>query len=447
MITFSIDLLVIIIIFSSFKNIKYGFLLSLICRILFPSYVSFVLGPISISIHYITTAALTVSLLFNYRRMGKLPNDIKRYVLLYSLSTFILILLSSGFVPIGYQLQAFVKGFIFLTMLYIVEAKFIISVLSSNTIIKTIGWLSIIIGIYGIVSYLMSLNVYITLLSLNYGRDDMFAYFLEEERGGIVGRAYGTTGHPLSWGQYWNIILAFIIVVKNKLNKYFFIVLSAIGIINIVLSGSRTAIVALIVMLLFTCVAYGIKRIVIAVVFLYVGSVISINVIPQTYLDNDVVKYIESAVFFWDSSKSDEAGIQGSSTGMRYNQLEESIEIANKNPIGGIGYQAEYYAIQSKQQIGRNLYGLESFIFKILVEQGYVGLIVFLYLYNLIRNYALNQCSLRKQRILTNGYCFSFLTSITFTGIQGNSYIYFIIFLFFIVQINDTKDNTLLLAK
>ena len=447
MITLSIDLLVIIIIFSSLKNIKYGFLLSLICRILFPWYVSFVLGPISISIHYITTAALTVSLLFNYRRMGKLPNDIKRYVLLYSLSTFILILLSSGYVPIGYQLQAFVKGFMFLTMLYIVEAKFIISVLSSNTIIKTIGWLSIIIGIYGIVSYIMSLNVYITLLSLNYGRDDMFTYFLEEERGGIVGRAYGTTGHPLSWGQYWDIIIAFIIVVKNKINKYLFIILFIIGIINIVLSGSRTAIVALIVMLIFTCMAYGIKRIAIVVVFLYVGIVLSLNVIPQKYLDNGVVNYIESAIYFWDSSKSNEAGIQGSSTEMRYTQLEESMDIANENPIGGIGYQAEYYAIESKKQIGNNLYGFESFIFYILVVLGYVGLLVFLYLFNFMRKYALNQSTLITQKILVNGYCFSFLTSIAFTGIQGNSYIYFLIFLFFIVQINDTKDNTLLLAK
>ena len=121
-----------------------------------------------------------------------------------------------------------------------------------------------------------------------------------------------------------------------------------------------------------------------------------------------------------------------------------------KNPIGGIGYNYQYYVLQSNRFVTDGLFGLESIIFKLLVEQGIIGLIVFFYTYNLLFRFSTALYRDKRKKMLLYGYFASFLTSICFTGIQGASYLYFMIFLFLILlntNKNDSKNNSLLLVK
>lgn len=265
-----------------------------------------------------------------------------------------------------------------------------------------------------------------------YSGNDLFAVFMDESRGGLEGRTYGTMGHPLAWGQFWNIILCFIWIIRNNIRKYLTFILIAVGIINIVLCGSRTAIVTSIVFLLFILLQYGIKKLLFIIPLSYISLIICMAILPQNIKNSNMIKYIESGIYFWDSSYSERANIQGSSKEMRYIQLQNSIRIMERNPIGGIGYNYEYYSLSTGRTISDNLYGLESILFKTLIEQGIIGLFVFIYTYNILRRYAVIKN--KEQKILTNGYFFSFFVSMIFTGIQGNSYIYFMIFLMLFLE-------------
>ena len=136
-----------------------------------------------------------------------------------------------------------------------------------------------------------------------------------------------------------------------------------------------------------------------------------------------------ATVLFWDDDYARNANIIGSSSNMRSNQLEESINIAMNNPFG-IGYDYQSYARKTEKKISDELMGLESLFFKKLVEQGLVGLFAFFIclwlLYVEIRRYIL----IKKERFKLFAFTFGYLASITFTGVQGVSWHMFISLMF-----------------
>lgn len=427
------DLYIIIVSIIILRNLKLGFFITLISHIIIPAVVRFKLGPISIAIYDVFMMCLILSFLIHKRyRKIKLPKPIHKYFIIYITSTFLLIFLSTGYVPYNYQILSFFKDFLFQVILYIIVGFYIIRNQDYYKYINILLIVSLIAGIYGIFSYVLKSNPYITTLNMIYSGNDLFAVFMDESRGGLEGRTYGTMGHPLAWGQFWNIILCFIWIIRNNIRKYLTFILIAVGIINIVLCGSRTAIVTSIVFLLFILLQYGIKKLLFIIPLSYISLIICMAILPQNIKNSNMIKYIESGIYFWDSSYSERANIQGSSKEMRYIQLQNSIRIMERNPIGGIGYNYEYYSLSTGRTISDNLYGLESILFKTLIEQGIIGLFVFIYTYNILRRYAVIKN--KEQKILTNGYFFSFFVSMIFTGIQGNSYIYFMFFLMLFLE-------------
>ena len=255
------DLYIIIVSIIILRNLKLGFFITLISHIIIPAVVRFKLGPISIAIYDVFMMCLILSFLIHKRyRKIKLPKPIHKYFIIYITSTFLLIFLSTGYVPYNYQILSFFKNFLFQVILYIIVGFYIIRNQDYYKYINILLIVSLIAGIYGIFSYVLKSNPYITTLNMIYSGNDLFAVFMDESRGGLEGRTYGTMGHPLAWGQFWNIILCFIWIIRNNIRKYLTFILIAVGIINIVLCGSRTAIVTSIVFLLFILLQYGIKK-------------------------------------------------------------------------------------------------------------------------------------------------------------------------------------------
>lgn len=445
------NLLILIVCAIILFNIKLGFSLVFLLKILVPSVVRLQLNSFSIAINDVLVTVLLISFLLHKSEIKVvMPSKLKRYFGIYIFSIPILIVCSTAFVPYSFQFMSFLKGFLFQTMLYVIMGYYVLKVSNIKLIIRGLCVVSLLAGGYGIYSYIIGHNIYVGALNVLYGREDIFAYFSDEVRGGLQGRTYGTMGHPLSWGQYWNLFIAFIWLFKEYVNKHVFILMVIVGLANIILCGSRTSIVTFIVLMIFVLLYQGFKRLLIIIPSLYLGLILCLSILPQTYKNSGIVQYVESGIFFWDSSYSEKAGIVGSDKQMRVRQLQKSIDVMEKNPIGGIGYNYQYYVLQSNRIVTDDLFGLESIIFKLLVEQGVIGLIVFFYTYNLLFRYSTSLYKDRRRKILLCGYFASFLTSICFTGIQGASYFYFMIFLFLIIfntNENDTKDNSLLLVK
>lgn len=448
MITLLFDIYIAIVCLVIFRNIQVGFLITLISKILIPGVVRFDLGPISVAIYDVFTLALLFSFVISKSYKWKIQYPIARYFYIYVVSTFILIFFSSAYVPYGYQLYSFAKSFLFQTILYIWIGFHVFRNFKLNKVISILCIVSLFAGIYGIYGYITSSNPYIILLNLLYGNESDFSFFLEESRGGLHGRTYGTMGHPLAWGQFWNIFLCLLWIYRRTVNKYLAVVVFSIGIINIVLCGSRTALVTLFVFCIFILLSYGIKKLLLIIPSAYLLLSVILMALPQEIKRSDMVSYIESGLFFWDSSYSEKAGIVGSSTEMRYTQLQKTVDITMKNPLAGVGYNYQYFVLDSNRSLDNDLMGLESIIIKILIEQGFTGLFVFFYIFNLLRIYFLKKEKEEKNKILLNGYFISFLISILFTGIQGNSYGFFMYFLILINNCKyDTKNYSLLLVK
>ena len=449
MIQLLFDIYIIIVSVVLFRNIWVGFLLTLISKIIIPSVVRFSLGPLSIAINDVFTLVLLASFILHRQAFkSKVPGKINKYFCIYSAVTFVLIFLSSAYVPYDYQLFSFFKGFLFQTILYIWIGYNVLQEINISKYFNVICVVSLLAGLYGIYSYAIGENPYISALNLIYGWESEVSYFMEEIRGGLQGRTYGTMDHPLSWGQFWNIFICLVWFFRGVIRKYLFIALLTVAIVNIVLCGSRSALIALLLFFIFVLLSYGTKKLLWAIPLAYISVSAFLMIIPQEMKNSGLVSYIESGVFFWDSSYSEKAGIAGSSKEMRVVQLQKSVDIMSRNPIGGVGYNYQYYVLKTDRAIDSELYGLESIVFKILVEQGLTGLIVFFYTFNMLRIFSIKKKDMRT-RVLINGYFLSFLGSILITGLQGSSYTFFMLFLLFILNKTsyDSQNNSLLLVK
>lgn len=440
MVAVVINIICLIIVSISLWNYKAGFVLSLCAKIIFPSFVSVRVAGGAINVHDLLLLGLLASFVINkiYRNI-EFPILIKRLFLIQIIATFLLILFSSQVVPLEYQIKALIKGTIFQEILYLVLGIYAIFQADYKVFLHIILVVSIIVGIYGLLSYFIGTNLYVNCLSVLYsGHESLFSVFSEEERGGLSGRVSGTFSHPLTWGQFWDIILALYFIFKKDINSYIRYGVLLLALVNIVLSGSRSAIVAAIVAGLFYLFSLTPKK--------QVKTLFSLVIITFLFCIygmgnrsfNNIYNYILSAIYFWDSEKSANIGIVGSSTSMREEQFLEAWDIAEKH-IGGYGYQYQFYILDTIYE-NTTLRGLESVLLKTLVEQGFLGIVIFVFLYFLFALYVTKYSSSGKGRFIVWGYFVSYLCSITMTGVQG-TWIFFFVFPFLYVRKNIEKDR------
>lgn len=407
-----------------------GLVVFLIAKIAIPDTARLVLGPFNLSIVDVLTLSLLLSYIIHRSAKWKMPKEFRLYLLLEVVPVFFLIFISSQVVPLDYQLASFFKEKLYHEILFIFIGFYAIYLLKER-LYKSINLIliaSVVCGIYGIISYYLGMNLYISALSIIFNGNEGFVVdFLTEERGGLRGRCYGTMLHPLAWGQFWTILLSFCFLIKDKINNILLYGVLCIGFINIILSGSRTALFSILIFISFYFITLNGKK---KITYLFSGCLLTIFIcIVMIGANPSNLDYMKSAVFIWDNSYSEKAGVGGSNVDSRQKQFELSLDIAMENP-GGYGYNYQYYVLENPLAEEKDLLGLESIIFKKLVEEGFWGLfffsVAFYYLYRLFCRIKRKIPSFR----LLQGYFASFFISIILTGIQGYSLIYFIIFLF-----------------
>lgn len=421
----------------SIVNFKWGFFLYLLLGFIIPGFVYFTLGGVTININDLLLLSLMLSFLLHkkYLRKDFTNLQIRKLLSVYVISTLLLTFFAS-YVPFSTQFYGFVKGTLFHEAMPIIFAFYAFSdaKLDDFIINKVLIWLVIFIGFYGVFCYITNENPYIKIINLLYLNEYRFEYFLTEIRGGLSGRVSGTTNHPLTWGQLWGILLAFFVVNKNKIKHTQFMIIAILSCLNILFSGSRTALISLFPVIICYIMSNGrIKKNAyrsVLLVFLLVG----ISVI----LPNNIQIYIKSAVFFWDETISNKAEINGSNVGMRIEQLNTTLsDVAKENLIAGYGLGYREYAT-IKNVRNEDMLGFESIVFSKMYEQGLIGLICF-FLY-LFQFYSLGIKTISKnKRLLFTGYFLSYILSILFTGNQ-NSLNWFV-FLGLLIIVSEKSDE------
>ena len=288
---------------------------------------------------------------------------------------------SSMTVGINRLISTVIEGYVMLVMVWF-------SFRHKDQIMKTYKWILFLLfltTIYGLINYVTKENGFITWLMDKMEDSDktlLFSYDMASERFGITGRVQSIFMHPMVFGLYlvfFSSVTLLLLINKKKQDKIFYGVLLVFFAINIFFTNSRTPLIALIMVLL--TILYYLKKL---KPVLIVTSVVVIGYLLISEENNVVLRLFKSIVFFW--IPDDDVG--GSSLEMRYLQLLYALALFSQSPVTGLGLGAMRDLIND----GSDLLGGESILFWILVEQGIIGLIFFLYSFWCIFNKARKYC-------------------------------------------------------
>ena len=407
--------------------------------------VGFNLNSFNLSIFVIFV--ITVPLLFRNKR--SLYPRITKIMMLYVFFVFFTSLFSYIYsFPISEFFQNMVLFLLEYTILGMCLCHIRLDGKDINRFCYVLLFLCVIIVSYAFVNYIIKFNPYIAYLNLVGDLEDMSNSFMNEERGFLEGRVSSVFQHPLHLGQF--ILLAFSFLyyeLRARTHLFLYIVILTFLLITVVLTGSRSALVPIII-IPFIEKLYQKKTILIRYVCLgCVSLFLAYPLIPSTYRDN-----IKGILFFWDDEASSRADIHGSSVESRTGQLNEAILIIQDDILlgKGSGYVKNHGADHAE------MLGYESIFLSKLIEGGVVGLIVFIWFYFALYRVMLKKCGKNKLfKARTHSLCLPFFISRSMTGISYSFFTIYIIFYFYTLSIisknsnivYDSQNSPLLLVK
>lgn len=401
------------------KNIQYAIPIALLQILLIPPLVKYNIG---INLNNFNLAIFIICLgsirnIFNRKRYFKGINTILILFFFYIVITSALSTLDNE------SMGEYIKNMIIFTMEYFALAFCFqyINMLpdSVNFFDRTIIITSIIIAGYGFINYIIGFNPYIGYLSLVTDSMDISNAFQLEERGFVKGRISSTFTHPLYLGQCALLLFAyFSFQLKSRWKKTPYCMFLGSLAAMCILCGSRSAIFPLFVVLLFLLINHNAIKI-----LKYIYILFFVGLISYPFLNKDTRTTLKAMIFVWDEKASKKAEFSGSSISLRTDQLNSSVKIIRKNPIIGKGF--GYVNDHGKEH--SEMLGYESYIFKVLVENGVLGLFIYTWFYFYLYYKLLKKSKRKEDKCRVHALCLSFFLSITLTGI---TYPFFSIYMF-----------------
>ncbi|PWJ34846.1 O-antigen ligase family protein [Fibrobacter succinogenes] len=445
MLSWLINIVILALGLSIIKDLKRGFCLALCARILIPEVARFQGFGINLAIYDVLILCMWVSFLWNLYKGRislfdrKLPTGLFFFLIFYNLSSAILILLSADIIPQEEQFKYLLKS-AFQESSYLIVGYFALRDADKKFFFDLFFIIAIAAGLYGIYAYMTSSNPYVMSIITTYSENIGYDEFFTEARGALKGRTFGTLTHPLAWGQLWGILLAFYAVISQQEQKPFWFNISfiALAMINILLCGSRSALIATGVFFLFFFISRNRStrlKIVIAFFIFFVGLLS----VPVSKFDNPYITYFKSAVFFWDDSYSRSVGINGSNADMRLEQLDEVVTIIAMFPIGGLGYNST--SLLEDHPLFERMRGFESVAFRKTLEQGWLGFLCFIISLTVYALWVIKIMPTKKERIFMAGYFSSYFASILVTGIQHTWIVFLLLPLLYSSNENQDAEN------
>lgn len=290
---------------------------------------------------------------------------------------------------------------------------------------------------YGILNYFTTINLYIAYLS-NMVDDvnlDMSNQFQMEERGFIQGRISSTFNHPLKLGQWAYLIFAYLYyALRGNINKVIYYVVLIGLILMIILCGSRSAIFPLCCFFLidsyFSKKSRLLKR---GIVVLVILGICYCSLSEKNQMT------VKALVCVWDESLQKKAGISGSSVSGRSEQTAEAFNIIKDNFWCGKG--EGYVKLYGDKH--PKMLGYESIAYKYLIDNGVVGLILFVSFYYLVGKRFLWVCKRKQEKKMLWSLIIPFFISAILTGITYGFFTLYLILCFLVYNriLNDCRIN------
>ena len=322
---------------------------------------------------------------------------------------------------LGVQYSALVQFIITEVSIYIILSIAIRTQDELKQSVNAIVYSYILIGTYGLFTYFVRGNPLYSYFakafnaSIDYTGGDIIA------TGGFLGRATGNLSGGLPWGQESVLICAFAFfypVIENPKIRNLLCFLSCA---NCFFSTKRSAIVPMIVVLIYSMVKKGLfnKKNVIKVVLSVFVLFFAFSKI--SYFDS-YRQNIESAIYFWDDDVARHNNIRGSSRDMRNDQLQYTFYMVKDNLLCGLGYSynSYYNATHGSHPV---MHGFESLFFSVVVCSGIIGFGIWILFF--IRSYKLTAITLPRSDnfVLHSAY----FLSLMLTGLQSSFFWYMVI--------------------
>ena len=290
---------------------------------------------------------------------------------------------------------------------------------------KVIFKFFLVFSLYGVLNYVTRHNEFHTFISSVYGVRDF-------SNGNMVSgidrfRISSFAWHAIYYGYLLAVVTLMALFMFLKVNlrpieKTFLVVLVVLLLINLILVNSRTPLFALTMgITIYIIFATGIKQKIQVALIVTSSFLFALSYVPA------VSKLFDESINTFSASGS---SFEGSSVQMRERQFLASLAIFYKSPITGNGYSyitegLGYSSDQNQRQTGTDLMGFESYVYKVLIEQGSLGIVgniiffiaIFIWLlkhYNQVTDFG------KKLIVLTISILVTFLLFIIGTGDLGS---------------------------
>jgi uncharacterized integral membrane protein len=284
-------------------------------------------------------------------------------------------------------------------------------------------------GLYGIINYYTKVSLYNSFIADTYKSIDFGNRYsiLGDARFRIASFAW----HPI----YYGLILSFAILIlvftysQKKLrtfSSFFYLSILVLLCFNLFLTNSRTPLMSLIIGLsffYFFAIKFGNKVKIALISVIAIFTIVTIS--PKSF------KLIDESIKTFTSQGSK---LEGSSLEMREAQMGASVLIFMRNPVFGNGFNyitedLGFSSDENKRDSDNELQGFESYSYKLLIEQGCIGifanLFFFIYLFIYLFKTRKNVDELGKKIIyLTMSMTITFLLFIIGTGDMGGFMIF-----------------------
>lgn len=219
-------------------------------------------------------------------------------------------------------------------------------------------------------------------------------------------RTQSTWNHPIAYGFICSLFaVAKFRLLKDRKELILFLLL----VINVLICGSRTALMSFILMsAIWLLMNYNASKLI----------NIGLWLIPLLFLTYVVVPPVQSKIDDLVASAMGDSNTQGSSLDMRQEQTESVLIIAASSPVWGHGFDYTAEKIMGDSQLmnqytlqGLTLLGFESYAYGILIDRGIVGVCFELLILISIFIYAFKN---KKKYTLESSYIITVLSGFLF---------------------------------
>lgn len=286
------------------------------------------------------------------------------------------------------------------------------------------------IAIYGVVSFFVGYNPLLEILSDNSARNLVLTYE-DFERGGVVGRAQAFFNHALQFGHFSAAFLV-VLVGMQSVAKIFspkkFFVMMAVFALAILATQSRSPIV-----FVFSAGFIYLAQMNVKSKFKYMALLlVALGILHASgLLENMMGEKLKIISSIFDELSGNESDLGGSNINMRQMQLEVAMKFFDESPIYGHGLAYIRELIES--DASGDLLGAESFLFRLLVDMGSLGIaaysILYTGIYSCFKKFRDGKYSIESRNLAALGIALlvGHLSFIFATGEMDTTYVFLIL--------------------